>query len=182
MTDDLLDYIHQFGMTALLEKARNFKSYPLAIPSYKLKTKAKLVREIDTLIYHDIPVFIFCYKDDFTESGYNKIPHGDNVTFVLIEEKDFTYRGLYYKSIQGKRSFIQDWMLEHNHKIYFICDDDCNGKVRFLISENPRKIITTDLSVMLKLASEISNYLPKDWPLLSLGCNIDHCLMMNGNF
>lgn len=176
---NLLQMLQNNQVEDLIKLSKTFKSYPLVIPSYKLKSKAKLVREIDTLIGHDIPVFIFCYKDDYTESGYDKIPHGDNVQFVLIEEKDFKEHGCFYKSIQGKRSFIQDWMFEHGHYIYFTSDDDASGKGRMLISEYPRKIVNVDLDNMLRIASKISEQLPSGWMMLALGCNID---VLGSNF
>lgn len=176
---EILDMLKSGNMEKFMEMAKSFKSYPLVIPSYKLRKGAKLVREIDTLIGHDIPVYIFVYKDDYTESGYDNIPHHENVKFVLIEEKDFKEKGYYYRSVAGKRAFIQDYMTANNMGIYFTMDDDATGTGRIRLTTKPNKIVGCTLDLMMRILSKISEFLPSGWMMLESGCNIE---VLGSNF
>lgn len=103
-----------------LESYNNWKNEspvcPIVIPSYKLR-KHSWVRKLNEISDNDI--YVFVYDDDFVESGYDKLKVNDNVHFVKIHAN--------WRSIQKKRYFIQNYMLNLKHiKYYIMMDDDIN--------------------------------------------------------
>lgn len=103
-----------------LESYNNWKNEspvcPIVIPSYKLRSHS-WIRKLNEISDNDI--YVFVYDDDYVKSGYDKLKVNDNVHFVKIHAT--------WRSIQKKRYFIQNYMLNLKHiKYYIMMDDDIN--------------------------------------------------------
>lgn len=104
---------------------------PIYIPSKGNRPKAitHLLEE-----FGDAEVYVFCYKEEYEEKGYDKLKLGPNCHIVQIEVP--------WRSLQQKRVWIQEWSRKRGVKRYFMMDDDLSikSKIANISREGPAKL------------------------------------------